>query len=282
MIQRKKAGFVKNALYLSHTTLNDFLNCPRAYYLKNIYRNPETGYKLQIASPYLSLGATVHDAIKWFLEQGSKLFFNDIEGQYRNHWQKYRGKKGGFSSDEEEAIFGKRGLKMLQNFVENSSKLEKLLPLINFPKYPLTENIILHGNMDFVGERKDDSLHVLDFKTGTRDEDSPIQLYIYAILAENNYEKPVSKASFWYLDRDENPKEIVIDSLEHTIDWLKEKGLLMQKAIAENNWVCKNGPAPDGAGLCRDCKEYQAIIDGKGEFMFSDYAFKKDIYFLSH
>lgn len=31
--------------------------------------------------------------------------------------------------------------------------------------------------------------------------------------------------------------------------------------------------------LC-ECQKYQTIIDGKGEFQFSDNDFKKDIYFL--
>lgn len=275
MIQRKPAGFIKDAIFLSHTTLKDFLNCPKAFYLKNIYRDPRHNYKLQLASPYLTLGALVHNVIKNFLENKQQTTLITPEEQFRNFWQKYRGKRGGFNSIEEEVIFGKRGLKMLENFQRNYSKLDLPLPLIDFPKYPLVDNVVLHGNMDYVGQRPDGSLHVIDFKTGSKDEDSAIQLYIYAILAENNYNKEVSKASFWYLDRDDTPKEVVLDPLEPQIDWLVEKGLEVKKAIEENVWVCKNGDQP-----CRDCRDYTAILEGKGEHVFSDDAFKKEVYFL--
>ena len=88
-------------------------------------------------------------------------------------------------------------------------------------------------------------------------------------------EKPVKKASFWYLDRDEKPKEAVLDSLEEKIAWLKEKGREMKKAIEEGKWVCIRGDE-----LCHDCRDYQAIIEGKGEFQFEDFKFKKMVYFL--
>lgn len=179
---------------------------------------------------------------------------------------------------EEEAVFGKRGLKMLQNFYNNAKCLEKRVPSIVFPKYNLTGNIILTGNFDFAGELPDGTLHIVDFKTGVHDEEDAIQLYIYAILAETNIGKPVSKASFWYLDREDRPKEIVLDSLEPKLDWLKEKALEVKEAIKINNWVCAK--SPELVEGCRDCKEYQAIIDGKGEFQFSDYRYKKDIYYL--
>jgi len=275
MIISQKTGYIKNALYISYTSLNDFLKCPRAYYLKNIYRNPKNGFKLQIASPYLTLGSTVHDAIKWFLELEEKVGKDELIKTYKNFWQKYRGKRGGFVSLEEEGNFGKRGLMMLENFLNNVHVLEKPLPPVVFPKYNLVEDVILIGNFDFVGEREDGTLHIVDFKTGAKDEEETLQLYIYAILAESNLQRPVSAASFWYLDREDTPREIVLDPLEPKLEWLKQKALEIKQAITNNSWVCIRGDQ-----TCRDCSNYQAIIDGKGAFQFSDYRYKKDIYFL--
>lgn len=275
MIPKQEQKFIKDAIFISNTSLNDFLNCPRSYYLKNVYRNPETGYRIQVASPYISLGATTHDAIKWFLENQDNPSFLAINDQFRNFWWKYHGKRGGFTSKDEEALFGRRGLKMLENFLKNYKNLDKMVKFAKFPKYPLGENVILTGNLDYVGELSDGSLHVIDFKTGTKDEDSPLQLYIYAILAESYYEKDVKKISFWYLDRDEQPKEAVLEPLDKTLDWLQDKAKEIKQALEEDNWVCKNGDE-----LCRDCKDYQAILDGKGEFMFSDHTYKKDVYYL--
>lgn len=277
MITQPKTVFIKNPLFISYTSLSDFLACPKAYYLKNIYRDSKTGFRLQVASPYLSLGSTVHDAIKWFLEMRGQVTQKQLADKFRNLWLKYRGKRGGFASPEEEANFGKRGLKMLDNFFQNAQVLEKTTHQLDFPKLSLGEEIILMGNFDFVGEKEDGTLHVLDFKTGISEEKDPIQLYIYAILAEANLQKEVTSASFWYLDKDTLPKAIVLDPLEPKLDWLKEKSKLLKQAITDNNWVCKNGDE-----LCKECKIYTALINGDGEFQFSDGRYKKDVYFLAN
>lgn len=279
MIPKQKDPFIKNAIYLSYTSLSDFLKCPRSYYLKNIYRDPKTGFRIQIASPYLSLGSTVHDSVKWYLEMRGQVTKKQLEDKFRNLWLKYRGKRGGFESREQEAEFGKRGLKMLDNFFTNAQILEKITHKVDFPKLNLFEDVILMGNFDFVGEKEDGTLHVLDFKTGAKDEKDPLQLYIYAILAEANLSKPVSSASFWYLDREDKPKEIVLDPLEPKLEWVKSKAKELKEVIGKGEWVCIKNDALNGAS-CRDCKDYQAIVDGKGEFQFTDFRYKKDVYYL--
>ncbi len=276
MIPKSDKTFIKDALFISYTGLKDYSRCPRSYYLKNIYRDPKTGYRLQVASPYLTLGGVVHDCIKWFLQMQRMATWEQLEQKYRNLWLKYRGKKGGFSTREDEASFGKRGLDMLKNFFENAKNLEKNLSTDDFLKFKLDDRVFLNGRLDFLGELPDGTLHVLDFKTGSRDEDDPLQLYVYAILAESNLQIKVSKISYWYIDRDQTPKEAVLDGLEDKIYWLKRKAREIEKLILENRWVCIKDPE-----LCFDCQSYQDIIDGKGKFLFSDDAFKKQVYFLS-
>lgn len=275
MIQKPKFEYIKDPIFISFTSLSDFLKCPRSYYLKNIYKN-ENNRRIQVASPYLSLGSTVHDSVKWFLDMKGQVTKKQLEEKYRNLWLKYRGKKGGFESLEQEGDFGRRGLKMLENFFTNAKVLEKISHHVDFPKLNLFEDIILMGNFDFVGEKEDGTLHVVDFKTGSKDEKDPLQLYIYAILAEANFGKEVSSAGFWYLDRDDEPKDIVLDPLEPKLEWLREKATELKQAIKEGKWVCVKGDQ-----LCRDCRDYQAVADGKGEFQFTDYRYKKDVYFLS-
>jgi len=36
------------AVWVSHTSINDFKKCPRAYFLKNVYKDPETNKKIKI------------------------------------------------------------------------------------------------------------------------------------------------------------------------------------------------------------------------------------------
>lgn len=275
MIPKQKHEFIKDALWISYTGLRDFLKCPGAYYLKNRYRDPKTGNRLQIASAPMTLGNLVHDAIKWYLQTGRVADKDAVIKQFKNHWLKYRGKKGGFSSVAEEGEMGKRGLAMLDNFINNVSFLEPHVPIFDFLKFRLDDKIVLNGRVDFVGELPDGSLHILDFKTGSKEEEDSTQLHTYAILAESHLQRPVSKISYWYLDRESAPKEAVLDLLEEKLEWLRQKALEIKKAVEEDKWECIEKDK-----LCRDCKNYQAIIDGKGEFQFSDEAFKKDVYFL--
>ncbi|MBU0999966.1 PD-(D/E)XK nuclease family protein [Patescibacteria group bacterium] len=275
MIAKQKYRFVKDALWVSYTGLKDFTNCPRSYYLKNRYRDPKSGYRLQIAASAMTLGSLVHDAIKWYLQTGRTASFDEVIKLYRNRWLKYQGKRGGFATRKEEGDFGKRGLDMLDNFYKNKGILEKNIPAYDFLRYWLDDKAVLTGKADFIGELQDGSLHVLDFKTGTKDQDDLTQLYIYGILAESNFEKPVSRISYWYLDRDSAVKEAVLDSLEGKLEWIKGKVKVIEEALLKNEWVCIKGE-----NQCSECKKYQAVIDGKGQFQFSDEAYKKDIYFL--
>ncbi len=275
MLLPYKSKFIKNALFISHTALKDFLKCPGAFFLKNRYRNPKNGHRMQIVSAPMTLGSLVHDAVKWYLQTNRVADKDAVIKKYRNHWLKYRGKRGGFRSIEEEAMYGKKGLLMLDNFFNNLKILEPNLPEYDFLKYLIGEDIVLNGKVDFLGSLPDGSLHVMDFKTGTKDEEDSIQLHIYAILAEGNFQKPVSKISFWYLERENTPREAVLDPLEERLKWIKGKALQIKEAISVDSWECIKKD-----DLCKECRSYQAIIDGKGEFLFSDDNFKKDVYFL--
>lgn len=222
----------------------------------------------------MTLGSLVHDAIKWYLQTGRTATKDQVIKKYRNHWLKYRGKRGGFKGTKEEAAFGKKGLAMLDNFFVNLNLLEPDLPAYDFLRHLIGTDIVLNGKVDFIGRLTDGSLHVMDFKTGVKDEEDSLQLHIYAILAESNFQKPVSKLSFWYLERENSPREVVLDSLEDRLEWIRSKALEIKEAIAENAWECAK------IDSCIECRNYQAIIDGKGEYLFSDDDFRKDIYFL--
>ncbi len=283
MLTPNAKGYVKNAIYLSHTSLKDFLNCPRAYYLKNLYRDPVTNNKLQIASPHLTLGSTIHAAIDWYCKQSfsaskedQKPTKEELLQKFRQLWKSYRLKRGGFETLEEEASYGKRGLQMMENFYNHVTALDPCVANVKFPKYHLLPDVILIGNMDYIGRRPDGSYSVIDFKTGVRDEVSALQLGIYAILTEANMGHEVSEASFWYLDRDDLPKPVVLEPVQQTLDWLVEKAKEVKLAVQQNDWHCKKSP-----GMCKDCREYQLLLDKKGEFLFSDQAYKKDFYFLT-
>ena len=53
-----------SSIWVSHSSIGDFLKCHRAYFLKNIYKNPKTKRKIGIVNPALSLGSAVHEVIE--------------------------------------------------------------------------------------------------------------------------------------------------------------------------------------------------------------------------
>src|SRR5258705_3817407 len=123
---------------------------------------------------------------------------------------------GGFKSKEEETEYKERGRKMLQKIFDDPGPLKnKALKLKSvegdskLPWYWLFEedNIILSGKIDWVEYMNDDSIHIIDFKTGKNEEDKEsLQLPIYTLLAKNLQKRPITKISYWYLS-DDNAKD---------------------------------------------------------------------------
>jgi len=65
----------------------------------------------------------------------------------------------------------------------------------------IAPDVLLFGRMDRIDEEPDGSLHIIDYKTGAQPEEIDArQLQLYAIMVEQKLERPVSRASFWYLD----------------------------------------------------------------------------------
>ena len=62
MIDTGKDKF--KAVWLSHSSIADFLKCPRLYYLRNVYKDPRTGHKFTIMTPPLALGQAVHEVVE--------------------------------------------------------------------------------------------------------------------------------------------------------------------------------------------------------------------------
>lgn len=61
--------------------------------------------------------------------------------------------------------------------------------------------VTVFGRVDRIDEESDGSLHLIDYKTGSHeDEVDARQLRLYAIMTEASLGKPVKRLSFWYLD----------------------------------------------------------------------------------
>lgn len=278
------------AVWLSYSSLNDFLACPRLYYLKNVFKNPNTNHKISIASPYLTLGTTIHKVIEALKNiktenRGGEIQANLLEN-FKKEWQKYPLHKGGFKSETEEEDFFTRGENMLKKLVANPRELlNKIIPIKYFydgnlvPNYYLSEeeNLILCGNLDWLEYlEKTEALRIIDFKTGRNDEQpDSLQLPIYYLIITNLQKEKTKKytiaeIAYWYLDF-ANKKESSQHQEFQIIKIDEEKLAQIEKARVEiielgkkikafresGNYQCPNEKVT-GEG-CTHCREFELV-----------------------
>ncbi len=243
--------------------------------MEYIYRNPNTGNRIQIVNPYLSLGSAVHETVEYLSEisvkERSKI---SLKERFEKIFDTYKGKRGGFISKNKEDLFKERGIKMVSRF-ETSSLIKKptLQTKTNFPSVDLfpDKDIKLVGSLDWIEDLPSGGAHIIDFKTGNgKENNDSLQLPIYAILAEKNISKKVEKASYWYLQHDDLPTEREIGDISVVLEKVKEVSLNIKEAIKDNNFPCSY------PGRCFACGDYDRVFGGDAEMIGTDKARKKD------
>ena len=199
------------ATWVSHTSISDFLRCPRAYFLKNVYRDPKTRHKIKLMSPALALGSAVHEVLESLSVLPKQTRFSEsLISKFENVWQKVSGRNGGFTNSESEYKYKTRGQDMLRRVMNNPGHLVNPAVKIqmDLPQFWLSEedNIMLCGKVDWLEYLPEtDSVHIIDFKTGKSEEDpASLQLSIYHLLVHHCQKYKVSMASYWYLDSSGN------------------------------------------------------------------------------
>lgn len=271
------------ALWLSHSSLKDFLNCPLSYYYRNMYKNPRTGRKVAIVKPALSLGQAVHSVIdELSLLKTNERFTIPLVDRFEKKWQSITGKKGGFVSDSEEAEYKKRGYEMIEMLARHPGpllhkalKIKESLPFFWFSD---KDNMILCGKIDWLEYMEDsDSVHIIDFKTGRVEEKSDsLQLPIYYLLATNTQNRKVTKLSYWYIDRKEKPDEMELPDLAESRTKIMKIAERIKLARQLNHFKCSR----DEKDGCIFCAPLKAVVDGKGVFVgLGDY--REELYILT-
>jgi CRISPR/Cas system-associated exonuclease Cas4 (RecB family) len=270
-----------SAVWISHTSISDFLRCPKAYFLKNVYRDPKTNHKIKIMSPSLALGQIAHEVLESLSQRPRDLRLTEsLVGRFNSSWEKVHGKKGGFSNDDVEYRYKMRGEDMMRRVMNHPGPLAELSVKINMdlPYYWLSEdeNIILCGKIDWLEYLPEtDSVHIVDFKTGRSEEDpGSLQLPIYNLLTAHCQKRPVSRVSYWYLDRDDFLTEKSIPDLVAAEKRLLDIGREIKVARQLNRFKCPNGE--EGCGACRP---YETVLKREAEYVGLD-DFGADVYIL--
>ena len=269
---------IYSAVYVSHTSISDFLVCPRAYFLKNVYRDPKTRHKIKLMSPPLALGQVIHEVLESLsLLPTEDRFKESLVVRFHEVWKKIAGKKGGFTNSETEDIYKRRGEVMLEKLMKSPGPLMKkaVKIKIDLPKYWLSEkdNIILCGKVDWLEYfEKTDSVHIIDFKTSkNEEEDTSLQLPIYYLLVSHCQSKRIAKMSYWYIERDDGLIEKKIPDLSSSESKILDIAKKMKTARQLNVFKCpqKNG--------CYACKPFEAILHGEVEYVGLG-SYKEDVY----
>lgn len=270
-----------SATWLSHSSIKDFLRCPRAYYLNNVYKDPKTNHKIQLMNPPLALGQIVHAVI----EQLSSLPVTDrlkisLVEKFESEWKNVTGIKGGFTSQDEEERYKTRGREMLVRVMNHPGPISQKAVKINqsLPWYWLSEpdELILCGRIDWLEYLENtDSVGIIDFKTSRNEEDSDsMQLPIYVLLATHTQTRPVSRISYWYLAKDNQPVAQTMPDLAKAQTELVAIGKRMRLMRKLNSFKCLRGQ-----GGCSVCQPLEKIINGEGRLV-GESEFHQDVYVL--
>lgn len=271
-----------SAVWLSHSSISSFLECPRSYYLKNVYKDPKTGHKIKIISPPLALGMAVHEVIESLSEIKTDLRFSEpLLDKYERAWKKVSGKNGGFFDQDTEYKYKERGRAMIERVRNHPGPVKELAVKINMdlPYYWLSEedNLILCGKIDWLKYIPEtDSVEIIDFKTSKNEEGvESLQLPIYNLLVANCQKRKVDGAWYWYLGINDEltPKELP-DLIESEAKILKI-GKQMKLARQLERFVCPNGD--EG---CRACHPYEMILKGEAEFVGQG-EYREDVYVIN-
>ena len=270
-----------SAVWVSSSSMGDFLKCPRLYYLRNVYKDPLSRHKINIINPALALGQAVHEVLEALsVIPVEERFATSLLDTYETVWKKVSGKLGGFTNENEELSVKERGAQMLRRVMDHPGPLKNKAIKIpkELPNYYLSEeeNIILCGKIDWLEYLpEDDSVNIIDFKTGRNDESADsLQLPIYLLLVHNLQKRKVSKASYWYLDRDNEPVSIKLPSIEDANKKVFETAMLVKNARLKGEYLCPKGG-------CFACRPFEKIIKKEAEFVGVG-GYNQDLYIIKN
>jgi ATP-dependent helicase/DNAse subunit B len=268
------------ATWVSHSSISDFLICPRSYYLKNVYKDPKTNHKIQIVTPPLALGSAVHEVIESLSNiPTADRFKEPLAPKFEKVWlEKFSGKKGGFFDKESEEKSYHKGKEMIKRVVDHPGVLSNLAVKITMelPYFWLSEpdNIILCGKIDWLEYLQEkDAVHIIDFKTGKSSEDpKSLQLPIYHLLVHNTQKRKVDKVSYWYLQRKNKPEKQKLPNLKKAHQEVLEIAKKIKLARQLDRFKCPHHG-------CFRCQDLEVVLAGGAEQVgVNDYG--NDVYVI--
>lgn len=247
----------KDKLRLSSSHLQYYIFCPNRFKLalKNNIKAPQKGY--------FAFGSSLHSAI----EEASniikqfprKLSLEEIQQIFENNWSPF-GFANKSAADAQKAIANQRFI----NFIQHHGEILQSIK-VSEKKFTLEEdNFVLTGKIDAILESSNQSLSVIDFKTGSkaRFKEEPensfvhFQANIYMEAAERLLGINSGTYYLHFLGENQNNESDYKRSLEVTPQSRKDVLNLINETAERIN--CNDfSPTPDEA-RCSSC-EYKQV-----------------------
>jgi hypothetical protein len=235
-----------------------------------VYKDPKTGRKINIINPSMALGLTVHDVLESLANhKAEERMKQPLLDQYEKAWEHVSGERGGFRDAEEEAMYKERGKRMILRVLENPGPLlNKAVRLPSPDELPprflisKEENVLLCGKVDWLEYfPEDDSVHIIDFKTGVKEEKADsLQLPIYTLLVKHCQRRNIRKLSYWYLERDNEPLEKLVPDIEDARKKIVDIAVQIKKLREDGRYVClRKG--------CFACRPLENVLKGRAKWI---------------
>lgn len=242
--------------YLSYSQIEAFKMCPLHYKLRYILGVPTA------PSGALSLGSSVHNALRTFYEQikAGEIASKDLlKETLAQKWI-----DEGYISKTHERESLKKADEMLENFFDHEFSENKTPILLEQPfVVPLKTKsapLKIGGVIDRVDELSDGIIEIIDYKTGAnvptqKEVDKNLQLSIYALAAMETKDPPFNKnpekvkLSLYYLDEG---VKLSTTRTKEQLDETIEEILKVREEIEKSDFKCSGHP------LCQSC-EYKTF-----------------------
>ncbi len=266
MFSEKKAkkqdvGDVKYSIpdQFSFSQINAFDDCPKKYYYSSVLKIPVMG------RPHLSFGKTMHSSLEKIVELALPEKFDnkslkelvsmdDIFDIYKSSWI-----DDWYDDNDQKNEYDKKGKGMLEDFyLKHKDKVIEPIYIEKDFKFKIAGNneYSFKGTIDRV-DRYEDGLKIVDYKTGRPKEKLTLkekkQLLIYQLAAEQIFDKPIRKLSFYYLD---DNTEVEFLGTEKELEKVEKQVVETIEKIKNNDFVAKSNM------LCRYC-DFSSICDKK-------------------
>jgi putative RecB family exonuclease len=235
-------------LRLSPSRIATFRQCRLQYKFRYI---DKLGDQYGGPRPYYTMANHVHATLEHLLSlvPVQDRTVETAKALLKKKWRRYR---VGFRNRADEERWARRALAEVTRFVLEQDVTVTPLMVEREVETEITPGVILRGRPDRVDRQVDGSLHIIDYKTGIRPENTDwSQLDLHALILSRGTSYPVSRVSYFYLlSGTRDSRELDAKVLEETM-W--ELFRVAREIKKEKHYRPRPGPACAGCDFAVIC-----------------------------